>query len=89
MINQKPNVLLLLETKVINEAANQACAAIKLPKVHRIDGNEFKGGIWLFWDPDKVKVVIVHATDQAVHAIIQVQTRPTPFSFFRRLCISY
>lgn len=67
-----PDVLLLLETKVTGDAADHVCASLKFLKIHRIDENGFKGGIWLLWNPNKVMIDVVHETDEAIRAVIQV-----------------
>lgn len=76
---QQPTVLLLLETKVYGPRGERACAATGFPKMHRIDGNGHSGGIWLFWNPDNIRIEIVHESPQALHAIAQVPFCSQPF----------
>lgn len=45
--------------------------------MHRMDGDGRRGGLWIFWDAIHVRVDVIHESNQAIHAIIQVN----PFFF--------
>lgn len=77
---QKPEVLVLLETKVHGTVAEDISSKIQFDRMHRVDGNGRRGGVWLFWDPIHVKLDVVHESPQAIHAIIQVSH--SSFSYF-------
>lgn len=78
---QDPTVLILLETKIKEEAADRVCSRINFANSHRVDGNGAKGGIWVFWHPAKVHIDIVHQSSQAIHMVIQVISSSSPFLF--------
>lgn len=77
--DQKPEILVLLETKVNGTVADEISSHVKFDRMYRMDGDGRRGGIWIFWDPIYVKLDVVHATPQAVHVVIQVL--PLPFTW--------
>lgn len=76
---QKPEILVLLETKVHGAVADDFSSHIPFDRMHRVDGNGRRGGIWLFWDPIHVRVDVVHESPKALHAIVQVM--PSSFTW--------
>ncbi|XP_074313493.1 uncharacterized protein LOC141648668 [Silene latifolia] len=55
----KPGVLALVETHISGEAAQRVCNQINFGGRTHVEAKGFRGGIWLFWRPEIVNVVLV------------------------------
>lgn len=77
----KPEIFELLETKIANPLADNVAAKISLGRMHREDGNSYKGGIWISCDASRTILDIVHTSDQVVHALMQVNNSFSSFLY--------
>lgn len=71
MINRhKVDILVLMETKVSGNTADEVCKRIKFTDHYRVEAVGFEGGIWLFWNNLNHTVVIRQAEINFIHATI-------------------
>ncbi|GLT63636.1 hypothetical protein SLA2020_361860 [Shorea laevis] len=71
-----PSIMLILETKLSGQDAEEAAAEYGYPCSHVVDSDGWAGGFWLLWDNNEVYVDVVTSTFQAIHAIVQVHSHP-------------
>lgn len=62
----KPDILVLVEPRIVGVQADKAIRRIGYPFSHRVEARGFSGGIWLLWK-DKVNVEVLVNHRQFIH----------------------
>ncbi|XP_056691643.1 uncharacterized protein [Spinacia oleracea] len=77
----KPTILALVETHISGETTQKVCDRIGFSGQFRVDAQGFRGGIWVFWREDLVKVRVLDSHTQHVTVeITKVGEAPWIFS---------
>ncbi|KAK8698342.1 hypothetical protein V6N13_114466 [Hibiscus sabdariffa] len=66
MRDQRPDICILVETRVSQMRADSVIASLGFPNSHRIEAIRFSGGIWLCWF-DIVQVTVLANQFQFIH----------------------
>lgn len=66
----RPAIVAILEPRVGGAVADRQCGGMGMSSWYRVEADGFRGGIWLLWDDEQVKVVILHAQPQFVHVMV-------------------
>lgn len=74
----KPNILILLETKVGGPRAEDICSHLPSTCVSS-DPIGYKGGIWILWNDAETHLEIVEKNHQVIHAFFKVNPSDPPF----------
>ncbi|KAF7822906.1 reverse transcriptase [Senna tora] len=78
----KPNIVLLTETRVGGNRAQNIMNSLGFNSTHKIDLMGFAGGIWLLWDSRDVNLTVRGSTFQELHVLAEVSnTHPCLLSF--------
>lgn len=72
MRSYRPEILILLEPKINEEAANVACK--KMGKTHWISSKAegFSGGVWLLWDEAEIQIELRYAHKFFLHVTVNL-----------------
>ncbi|GLT80975.1 hypothetical protein SLA2020_523840 [Shorea laevis] len=76
-------MLLILETKISGQNAQEVADSLGFPKSCIVNSDGLAGGLWLLWDDSRLSVDVLSTSNQAIHAVIQVSNNPSlPFNWF-------
>lgn len=78
----KPDILVLLETRVDAGRASNICKRIGFSEVFAVHGNGFAGGIWVAWNKETVNVRIIEEFQQFCHVEICFQNKDRVLTTF-------
>lgn len=69
----RPDILVLLETRVSGEVTDSMCKIGK-KDWFKVEGDSFSRGIWILWDGNLVDLKITHAHKQFIHVLMAPNT---------------
>ncbi|KAF7803956.1 reverse transcriptase [Senna tora] len=67
----KPNIVVLTETRVGRNRAQNIMNSLGFDSTHRVDPMGYTGGIWILWDSRDINLSIRGSTFQEVHALAE------------------
>lgn len=71
----QPFLMVITETKLSGVRANEVIEMLPFDGAVMVDSIDLARGIWLLWRSDMVQVDVLAATEQEIHAIIQVRSQ--------------
>jgi hypothetical protein len=72
-------IVVVIETRMGGAKADAIIRTLPFDGAYSTETIGFAGGIWLFWLSDMVDVEVLSATEQEIHALIQVNSSPSPW----------
>ncbi|KAK8576094.1 hypothetical protein V6N13_090573 [Hibiscus sabdariffa] len=82
----RPDVCVLVETRVSHSRADLVIESLRFPNSHRIEAIRFSGGIWLCWF-DSVKITVLANQFQFVHCCITSTASSNSLQLFSMLVL--
>ena len=73
MVNHFPSILIITETRVGGDRAARIIEDLPFDGFFTTETIGYVGGIWLLWKRDEVEVIVLSATEQEIHATVQVR----------------
>lgn len=70
----QPAIVTVAETKIGGQAAANMCESLPFHGYEIVDSVGRKGGLWLLWNQNDVRVNIISKTEQEIHATVQVSS---------------
>ena len=70
-----PILMVITETRLSSARADEIIKALPFNGYAVADTIGFAGGIWMLWRSDLVHVDVLAATEQEIHAMIQVRSQ--------------
>ena len=70
-----PILMVITETRMSGARADKIIEALPFDGYVVADTIGFAGGIWMLWRSDLVHVDVLAATEQEIHALIQVRSQ--------------
>lgn len=62
-----PDIMVILEPKISGVVAESVCKSFVNFSCTRVEANSFKGGIWVFWQENRVTLTEICQHNQAFH----------------------
>ena len=73
MVNHFPSILIITETRVGGDRAARIIEDLPFDGFFTTETIGYAGGLWLLWKRDEVEVIVLSATEQEIHATVQVR----------------
>ena len=70
----RPIIMEIIETRMGGDQANAIIQTLPFNGTYSTKTIGYSGGIWLLWNSNFVDVEILSATEQEIHALIQVNS---------------
>ena len=70
----QPAIFVITETRIDGPRADFIIRGLPFDGAYSTETIGFAGGIWLLWRSDLVEMDILSATEQEIHAIVQVRS---------------
>lgn len=74
--NHNRDIIILLEMKMNEERAVRISRSMGFAEVFRVPATNQAGGIWVVWNPLRVKVEILANSSQAIHFNLEEGSNP-------------
>ena len=71
-----PILMVITETRLFGVRATEIIEGLPFDGCAVADTIGFAGGIWMLWRSDRVQVNVLAATEQEIHALVQVRSQP-------------
>ena len=68
----QPVILVIIETRIDGSRADDIIRRLPFDGAYSTETIGYVGGIWLLWRSDFLSMDILSATEQEIHAIVQV-----------------
>ena len=72
MVNHFPSILIITETRVSGDRAARIIEDLPFDGFFTTETIGYAGGLWLLWKREEVDIVVLSATEQEIHATVQV-----------------
>ena len=72
MVNHLQSILIITETRVGGDRAAKIIEDLPFDGFFTTETIGYAGGLWLLWKRDEVDVTVLSATEQEIHATVQV-----------------
>lgn len=70
-LSYQPNFIILYETKVSRERANNIISSLGFSSFIKVDALGFSGGIWVLWNPNNIIVEPIGTAFHKIHFKVQ------------------
>ncbi|KAF7842595.1 reverse transcriptase [Senna tora] len=81
----KPNLVLVTETRVVGDKAIEIINGLGFNNHFKVNPMGYAGGMWLLWNEDQVKIIVLDHTFQEIHARAEANNS-NPIFVFLCLC---